>query len=130
MRHHLILSKVHMTSKRFRVTDSHASVRGQHRKVLPFGTTFRFALSERASVRIEITDMSGGRCKGRTGPCAHPRVVGTLTYAGEHAGNDSFVFHGQVGKQVLHPGHYLATVSAHNRSGRSKPALVSFVVAQ
>jgi hypothetical protein len=128
MRHHLILSKVHITNRRFRVTGSHASVRGQHRKALPFGTTFRFALSERATVRIELTALSDGRCKQRTGHCAHGRILGTLTYDNEHAGNDSIIFRGQVGKQVLHPGHYLAILRARNKGGQSRAALLPFVV--
>ncbi len=129
-RHHLILSKAHITNKRFRVTGSHASRRGQHRPTRPFGTTFHFALSERATIRLEIAQVGAGDCKKPTGHCAHTRIIGTLTYLGAPAGNDSMTFRGQVGKHILHPGHYIAIISARNKSGRSRTALLPFVVAE
>jgi hypothetical protein len=129
MRHHLILSKVHITNKRFRVTDSQASRRRGHRLVLPFGTTFRFALSERATVRIEITRVGVRDCKKVTSRCTH-NPIGTLTYAGERAGNDAAVFRGRVGKSVLRAGRYIASIAARSRFGSSKTVQVPFVIVQ
>jgi PKD repeat protein len=128
MRQHLILSKVHITNRRFRVTGSHASRKGQHRPVLPFGTTFRFALSERATVRIEIARVGVRDCKKATSHCTH-RPAGTLMYVAERAGSDAAVFHGRVGKNVLRAGRYIASITAHSRFGSSKTVQVPFVVA-
>jgi hypothetical protein len=129
LRRHLVLSKVHLTNVRFRVTDSHASVRGQNRKKLPFGTTFRFALSEEATVHIEIRKVGTGGCKKRTARCPHTRVVGMLVYAGT-SGNDAVVFRGRVGKHTLSPGQYEASVTARKKNERSNASSASFVVAK
>lgn len=129
-RRRLALSKVRITSKRFRVTGPHI-LRGRlHRRMLPFGTAFRFALSDSATVQIEITQAGAGSCKKRTSHCAHTRAVGTLTYAGAPAGNDAVTFRGQVGKHTLRPGHYLASVTARNGGGSSNAVRLPFVVAQ
>jgi hypothetical protein len=130
MRPRLTLSKVHITNKRFRVTGPHIARGRLHHRVLPFGSTFRFMLSERASVNIEVTDTSTKSCEKRTNRCAHRPALGTLKSANAPAGNDGIAFHGQVGKHVLSPGHYLATITAYNSRGHSKPARVSFVVAK
>ena len=126
----LVLSKVHITSKRFRVTGPQIARGRLRHKVLPFGTAFRFALSSKATVQIEITDMGAKSCKKRQGDCVHARVLGTLTYAGAPAGNDAVAFRGKVGKDVLRPGHYVASLIARNGSGHSEAARLSFVVAQ
>jgi hypothetical protein len=126
----LALSKVRITSKRFRVTGPHIARGRLHRRALPFGTAFRFTLSGSATVQIEITNASAESCKKRTSHCAHSRVVGTLTYAGAPAGNDMVTFRGKVGKHVLRPGHYVASLTARDGSGRSKAVRLSFMVAQ
>jgi hypothetical protein len=125
----LTLSKVRITSKRFRVTGPPIE-KGLHHKELPFGTAFRFTLSERATVQIEITAVGVGRCKKPTGHCARERVVGMLTYTGTPVGSDAVTFRGQVGKHALSPGHYLAAVTARNGSDHSKTVRLLFVVAQ
>lgn len=125
----LTLSKVRITNKRFRVTGTHIARTRPHQKGLPYGSTFRFTLSESATVQIEIADMGVGSCKKQRRHCAHARIVGTLTYRGRHAGNNGISFRGKVGKHVLQPGHYLATLTARNGSELSEMAHLSFVVA-
>jgi hypothetical protein len=125
----LTLSKVRITSKRFRVTGPHIARGRLRRRVLPFGSAFRFTLSEGATVQIEITDVGSGGCRKRRSHCTHTRV-GTLRYVGAPTGNDVVTFRGKVGKHVLRPGHYLASLTARNGIGRSSTAHVSFVVAQ
>lgn len=124
----LTLSKVSITSKRFRVTGP-AIEKRLHRRVLPFGTAFRFTLSSSATVRIEITQTGAGICRKRTSHCAHTRVVGTLTYAGAPAGNNAVTFRGKVDKRPVRPGHYVAIVTARSGVGRSREVRLSFVVA-
>jgi PKD repeat protein len=126
----LVLSKVRITSKRFRVTGPNISRGRLRHKVLPFGTAFRFALSSRATVQIEIMAMVAESCKKRQVDCVHARVRGTLTYASAPAGNDAVTFRGKVGKHVLRPGHYVASLTARNGSGHSEAVRLSFVVAQ
>ncbi len=123
------LSKVRITNKRFR-TGPYARERAQHRLVLPLGTAFRFTLSRSAMVQIEIVEAGvHHRCKNEANSCAHTRVVGTLTYADEGAGNDAVNFRGRVGKHTLRAGHYLAILTARNGSGRSKAVRLPFAVA-
>jgi PKD repeat protein len=127
----LVLSKVRITNKRFRVTGPHARGRAQHRSVLPLGTAFRFTLSRSATVKIEIAQADVHHpCKKGASRCAQMRVIGILTYPDEGAGNDAVNFRGQVGKHALRAGHYLAIVTARNGIARSKAVRLSFVVAQ
>jgi PKD repeat protein len=130
-RSRLTLSKVSVTNKRFRVTGgTHITRAKLHKKALPYGSIFRFTLSESATVQIEIADMGVGSCKKQRRRCVHARIVGTLMYRGQHAGNDGITFRGKVGKHVLQPGHYLATLTARNGSELSEMAHLSFVVAR
>jgi hypothetical protein len=127
----LVLSKVRITNKRFRVTGPYARGRAQHRSVLPLGTAFRFTLSRSATVKIEIALADVHHpCKKGASRCAQMRVIGILTYPDEGAGNDAVNFRGQVGKHALRAGHYLAIVTASNGIGRSKAVRLPFVVAQ
>ncbi len=126
----LTLSKVRITSKRFRVRGPHIARGRPHRRALPFGSTFRFTLSESATVQIEITEVGSRSCEGRTNHCVRRRVLGTLTYTGAHAGNDKITFRGQIDKRTLRPGQYQAGVTASKGSKRSKTTNVPFVVVQ
>jgi hypothetical protein len=77
-----------------------------------------------------MTHAGAGSCKKRTSHCVHSRVVGTLTYAGEPAGNDAVTFRGKVGKQTVRPGHYLAIFTARNGIERSKAVRLPLVIEQ
>ncbi len=93
------------------------------------GTTFRYALSERASVVFTIEQRlspqrTGRRCrrvgaKRRRGRCKRYRLSGRFT-AKSKRGRNSKRFSGRIAKTSLRPGGYratlLATDSAGNRS--------------
>ena len=80
------------------------------------GTRFAFKLSEAASTRIRIK----GRRRGRA-------LV--LTRARTRAGANRIRFSGRVGRRILRPGVYRATITATDAAGnRSKPARVRFRV--
>jgi hypothetical protein len=123
----LILSKVRITSKRFRVTASHIMRTRLHRKALPYGSTFRFTLSESATVQIEITNAGSGSCEKRASHCTHTRV-GTLRYVGAPAGHDKITFRGWVGGHLLRSGHYVAIITAHSGAERSRAVRLAFAV--
>lgn len=88
------------------------------------GTTFAFALSERANLTIRIV-----RCVG-TGPkpCKQTKVLGRLLRKagkGEHA----ITYHGRLGHGKLGRGRYVATFGARDKAGnRSKRPRVRFTV--
>jgi hypothetical protein len=123
----LTLSKVRITNKRFRVTDTHITRARLHRKALPYGSTFRFTLSESATVQIEITNAGSGSCKKRTS--RRCTWVGTLRYEGAPAGNDKMTFRGRVGGHLLRSGHYVAIITAHSGAERSREVRLPFAVA-
>jgi sugar lactone lactonase YvrE len=92
-------------------------------------TAFRFTLSAPASVRILVEAVSGGRrVKGRcvkptrrnrrAKKCTRYRAMGTLKSAGL-AGADSVGFSGRLGKLVLKPGRYRATLVAQPSTGQA-----------
>jgi hypothetical protein len=101
------------------------------------GTSFRFALSEPASVTISIKRALPGRRVGKrcVKPGAHNRhrrsctrfvATGTL-HRGEQAGNDSVKFSGRIGRRALKRGRYRATITATDAAGNvSKPSSVAF----
>ena len=97
-----------------------AAKAGRHRK----GTTFRYTLSEAATVGIVITQRASGRRRGRrcvaaTGRRRHARrctlivTSGTLTRISHHGAN-RVGFSGRIGSKALRPGRYQATLTATN----------------
>lgn len=101
-------------------------------KALPDGTTFSFALSEAATVRLHFTQelagtTAGGSCvapsrHGRHGHACTRRVGrGTLTLTG-HSGVNSIGFHGRISAgDRLPPGRYTVTITAINTTGEASP---------
>ncbi|MDQ6848680.1 MAG: cell wall-binding repeat-containing protein [Actinomycetota bacterium] len=103
------------------------------------GTTFRYTLSEAATVRISISQRLAGRRKGKK--CVTPtrklrkakkctRVLsrGTLTRA-SHVGANSVAFSGRIGSKKLSPGSYLATLIATDAANNSsKGRTISFTI--
>jgi DNA-binding beta-propeller fold protein YncE len=81
------------------------------------GSHFRFTLSEPAGVGIEIQ---------RAG---HGKRPLSLTFANRPAGASSIAFGGRVGKRILAPGAYRATIVATDAAGnRSNPQNARFTV--
>jgi hypothetical protein len=118
------MSSVSMTDKSFTVKQ---------------GTTFRYTLSEAATVTIVIERQVRGRRVGKR--CVKPtrrnakkRVCkrwvkqGTIR-AAEQAGKQSTRFNGRVGKRALKPGRYRARIRAKDAAGaRSGERRLAFTV--
>lgn len=108
---------------------------GKHKK----GTTFRYRLSEEATVNIVIFQRRPGRRKA--GRCVAPtrtlrkarkcrRIVvrGTLTRA-SRGGANRVAFSGRIGSKRLPPGAYSATLIATDAArNTSRPKTISFVI--
>jgi plastocyanin len=101
-------------------------------RVLRTGTTFKYKLSERATVKIDLRQLLPGRRQGKR--CVNPagkvtkaqmcvRAVsrGTLTRA-SHAGANAVAFSGRIGNQALAPGNYEAVLTATNAAGLASGA--------
>jgi hypothetical protein len=113
------------------------AARKRHRR----GTAFRYTLSERATVRIAISQRRSGRRQGAR--CVAPRrslrkkarctmVVskGTLTRS-SHQGANSVAFSGRIGSKALSPGGYSATITATDPAkNTSGPKTISFTIAK
>ena len=110
-------------------------------KTLKRGTTFKYTLSQPASVAIVISQLLPGRRNG--GQCVLPtrklrkakkcnRAVmkGTLTSIGK-AGANKLPFSGRIDSKALSPGSYEATLTAVNAvSASSRPRTIFFVIAK
>jgi hypothetical protein len=105
----------------------------------PVGTTFRFALSEPATVTLTFARSTpgrkvAGRCVKPTNSnrhkprCALSAKVGSISFVAQ-AGADSVFFDGVISRHLaLKPGSYTVTVVAANPSGRSRSHSLSFTV--
>jgi hypothetical protein len=101
------------------------------------GTTFRYRLSEKATVTVTLRRRLkgrhvGGRCRGRPAAnrgrraCIRYRRVGSFTQQGA-AGSNMRWFGGTIGKRKLNPGAFRAVFVATDAAGnRSRPRWVSF----
>ena len=106
------------------------------------GTTFRYTLSEAATVNIAIDQRSFGRRNGRR--CVRPtrklrkkakcilRIVRTgALMRTSHPGVNSVAFSGRIGSKTLRPGNYVAVLVATDAAKNvSKPKTISFTVAR
>jgi hypothetical protein len=106
----------------------------------PIGTTFSFALNERASVSFAFTQRVAGRTvngkcvaqskKRRHKSACKPTVTaGTLSFIG-HAGTNKVSFQGRISSaKRLAPGRYTLVVTATNAAGqRSNTNLLRFTI--
>jgi Ca2+-binding RTX toxin-like protein len=133
-----VISAASVSNRRFRVDPGG----GIARKRAPRGTAFRFALSERASIRVSIEHAfigrrASGRCslsrkRGHGRPCRKWKLVRRFTRQGL-AGQNEISFSGRVriGRKVhaLRPGYYRAAITATDAAGnRSKRSRVYFRV--
>jgi hypothetical protein len=96
------------------------------------GTTFRFTLSEPATVKIAIKRATPGRRKGKR--CVKPTrklrkakrctrfvAVRTLSRVGK-AGPNKVAFSGRIGTKKLRPGRYRAVLRAKDGAGNASTA--------
>jgi hypothetical protein len=124
-----VFSGVSVTNKVFKVGPAGTAVSARKRRT-KVGTTFRFTLSETATVKIAIQRAAQGRRKGkrcvkptrklhRAKKCTRFTAAGTLTRSGQ-AGANTVPFSGRIGRKKLGPGTYrarlIATDAAGNRS--------------
>jgi hypothetical protein len=120
------LSKVSMTNSVFAPIAARAATADRARTVKR-GTTFRYVLSEAATVSIRIERRAAGRRSGKR--CIKPTRrnakhrkcrrwvrMGRLR-AVEKAGRQSTPFSGRFGKRALKPGRYRARISAKDVLG-------------
>jgi hypothetical protein len=127
-----------LTINPFRVgggTPIFGSAARKHRK----GTTFRYTLTEAATVKIAISQRLAGRRKGsrcvaptrsrrKAKKCTRVLSRGTLTRT-SHQGQNSVAFSGRIGSKALRPGNYQATITATDvAKNTSKPKTISFRV--
>jgi hypothetical protein len=107
-----VVSRLHVTHKRFRLGTKRTAVSAKRHKR---GTTFVFKLSERARVTIAIAKRSKNRV--------------TLTRSAAREGLNHVAFSGRTKRGRLQPGRYRATVRAKDAAGnRSKARTVTFTV--
>src|SRR5262249_51901574 len=135
-----VLSHVSVSHASFRVGKARTAVIAKTTAKKPSGgTTFRWTLSEAATVKVAITQRFPGRLSGKR--CAVPsrklrthaactRLLARVGLA-RHAkvGRGSLVFSGRWGKHRLAPGSYQATLTAKDAAGNaSKPVTIRFSV--
>jgi virginiamycin B lyase len=103
------------------------------------GTTIRYTLSEKATVKLRFERKLAGRRKG--GKCVKPKrslrhkrrctrykLAGTLTRSGKH-GKNRVKFTGRIGKKALKRGSYRLVVTAIDSAGnKSKAKRLAFRV--
>jgi hypothetical protein len=78
------------------------------------GTAFRLTLSKAATVKIAVRHAK--------------RSAGALKRS-SHKGANRIAFSGRIGRRVLRPGRYVATITAADASGkRSAPRTLRFTV--
>jgi hypothetical protein len=130
-RNALGISNLTLSRTRFAVATSAAAAKG--------GTTFRYRLSEAATVTVTLRRTSVGRkvagkCRSRTranrrhSACIRYRRVGHLRQRGA-AGRNKKRFSGWLGKRRLHTGTYRARFVAVDAAGnRSRSKAVNFTI--
>jgi Tol biopolymer transport system component len=138
-----VISHFSVTHRRFadgsKRTAVSAAKRGKPRSI-PRGTTFKFKLSEAASVRIAITEKVKGHRARKHAPCRAARrgqrrdctrsvTLVTLVRAHVTAGAKGVAFTGRFGSKHLGPGSYTATITATDLAGnRSRSHSLRFTV--
>jgi DNA-binding beta-propeller fold protein YncE len=132
------VSRFRLTRRRFRVGRRPTPILLPSR--VRAGSAFRFGLSERASVRLEIARALAGRVVGercrppsrrlqRHRRCTRWTRVGLLRRRDLPAGPIRLRFSGRIGRQALRPGRYRATIIAADGAGNhSFPRGASFTI--
>jgi uncharacterized membrane protein len=134
----LTLTGTSVRPARFRIAQGRTALTAR-RKPVPRGTTFRFTLSEPATVKIALRRKLAGRRKGtkclqptrarrRAKRCTRLVTMGTLT-RGAALGANSVRFTGRIGRRKLSPGKYAAVLTASDTAGnRSKARTLAFTI--
>jgi hypothetical protein len=132
-----IVSGAGETAKTWRENDTLPHIAAKNK--LPIGTTFSFALNERATVRFSFTQQIAGRkvdgkcaapiAKNRRKPrCTRAINAGTLTFTG-HPGTNKVRFAGRISRtNKLKPGRYTLRITATNKHERSRPQSLTFTI--
>jgi hypothetical protein len=124
---------------RFAVGRGATAVAGRRRA--PTGSTFRYSISEDATVRIAIERKtkglrSGTKCakptkklrKRHAKRCVRYTSAGTLTRTAKQGAN-RHPFTGRIGRRALKPGRYRATITAADAAGNvSGPTSATFTI--
>jgi hypothetical protein len=131
------LSAVSQSASRWLEGSSLASI--SRAAKLPVGTTFRFTLSQAATVTLVFTQLAGGRAVGgrcvvRTKRnadrqrCERTVTVATMSFDGP-AGANAVRFAGRISRQKkLKPGRYTVVIAASISGERSTSHSLSFAI--
>ena len=134
-----VISALSVTNKRFRRSSKATAVSAQRRRAAKQGTTFRFRLSEAATVRLVLERKERGRRVGsscrkatarlrRRPVCTRYVSKGTLTRK-LTAGAKTIAFSGRVGRKAVPLGSYRARLVATDAAGnRSTERRITFTV--
>jgi hypothetical protein len=135
------LSSVTMSRRVFRVqSDGTPRIAAVRRRRAPLGTTFRWTLSERATVTLRFYRARPGRRSGRrcvpltrrvrrARRCTRYPLRGTLVRRDVQAGRRFLRFTGRIGVRRLPPGRYRVTLRARDGAGNVSPGRrLSFTV--
>jgi glucose/arabinose dehydrogenase len=135
------LSSVAMSRRVFRVSrDATPRVAAVRRRRTPVGTTFRWTLSERASVTLRFYRARSGRRSARrcvpptrrlrrARRCTRYPLRGTLVRRDVRPGRRFLRFTGRIGVRALPPGRYRVTLRARDAAGNLSPGrALSFTV--
>jgi hypothetical protein len=132
------ISRLSMTRRTFAIGPRPTALRAAKARRPKEGSAFRYTLSERASVSIEIERPKPGRRAGRACRKPSPRLrhhkrctrylrVGTLSRRARPAGRKTTAFSGRIGRRALRPGPYRATLRAKDPAGNSSaPRRITF----
>jgi hypothetical protein len=118
-----VVTEFAVTNRIFRAGKASTRTTGNAAKKAATGTTFKYKLSETATVKIDLQQLLPGRKMGR-GAVSR----GTLTRT-SHVGANSVAFTGRIGNKVLAPGSYQAVLTATNATGvASAPKTITLKV--
>jgi hypothetical protein len=134
-----VLTDLSVKPARFRVARGRTAISALRRRTVPRGTTFRYTLTEPATVKIAIKRKLAGRRKGskcvrptralrRAKRCTRLVTKGTLSRSSK-LGANSVRFTGRIGRRKLVAGKFAAIVTAIDAAGnRSEPRTLAFTV--
>lgn len=135
-----VISRFSVRPATFRIGSNSTAVSARRGHRSPVGTSFRYSLSEKATIRIVIRVVLRGRRSGRRcvpitrgnrrggRGCSHLVTAGTLTRRARQ-GRNVTRFTGRIGRRRLVAGFFQATIQATDATGsRSATRSVRFRV--
>lgn len=126
-----LVSAYGVSNAAFLVAKTPTALNGVAAAKLPTGTTFKYTLSEPASVKIDLQQVLAGRKRGAScvKPPAKPKGATCTRYLSRgkltrtsHAGANSVAFSGRLASTPLKPGRYRAQLVATDAAGNSSVA--------